>query len=66
MSLPEKIKTTTELKALQLEEKALQAQKTTRQASLEHLQEKAEKLVMESDIAKKSVEEIGFEGGELL
>jgi hypothetical protein len=42
VSLPEKIKMTTELKALQLEEKALQVQKTTRQALLEPLQEKEE------------------------
>jgi hypothetical protein len=35
VSLPEKIKMTTELKALQLEEKELQAQKTTRQVLLE-------------------------------
>jgi predicted nucleic acid-binding Zn-ribbon protein len=62
----EKIKTATEMKALQLEEKALQAQKTTRQALLEPLQEKAEQLVMESDAAKKSIEQIGSEGGEIL
>jgi hypothetical protein len=56
VSLPKKIKTATKLKALQLEEKALQAQKTARQTLLEPLQEKAEQLVMESDAAKKSIE----------
>jgi hypothetical protein len=45
-----------------LEEKVLQAQKTTRQALLEPLQEKVEQLVMESDAAKKSIEQIGSEG----
>jgi len=56
VSLPKKIKTATKLKALQLEEKALQAQKTARQTLLEPLQEKVEQLVMESDAAKKSIE----------
>jgi hypothetical protein len=66
VSLLEKIKMTTKLKALQLEEKALQVQKTTRQALLEPLQEKVEQLVMESDAAKKNIEQIGSEGGEIL
>jgi predicted nucleic acid-binding Zn-ribbon protein len=66
VSLPKNIKTTTELKALQLEEKALQAQKIARQALLEPLQEKVEQLVMESDAAKKNIEQIGAEGRELL
>jgi hypothetical protein len=54
------------MKALQLEEKALQAQKTTRHALLEPLQEKAEQMVMESDAAKKSIEQIRFERGDIL
>jgi hypothetical protein len=41
MSLPEKIKTTAEMKSLQVEEKAVQAQKIARQAQLEPLQDKA-------------------------
>jgi hypothetical protein len=49
-----------------LEEKVLQAQKTMRQALLEPLQEKVEQLVMESDAAKKNIEQIGAEGGEIL
>ena len=66
MSLPKKIKTATKLKALQLEEKALQAQNTARQTLLEPLQEKAEQLIMESDTMKKSIEQIEAEGGEIL
>lgn len=66
MSLSEKIKTATELKALQLEEKSLQAQKTSREALLKPLQEKAEQLVMESDAAKKNIEQIGAVGVEIL
>jgi hypothetical protein len=64
--LSEKIRTATEIKALQLEEKALQAHKTTRQALLEPLQEKAEQVVMESDVAKRRIEQIRSEGGEIL
>jgi hypothetical protein len=56
VSLPEKIKTTTELKALQLEEKALQEQKIARQVFLDPLQEKVKQLVMESDTAKSNIE----------
>ena len=56
MTLPDKIKTATELKSLQLEEKALQAQKTVRQTLLEPLQEKADQLVMGSDATKKNIE----------
>jgi Fe-S cluster assembly ATPase SufC len=66
MSLSEKIKTSTKMKDLHLEEKVLQEQNTRRQALLEPLQEKAEQLVMEGDAAKRSIEQIGFEGGEIL
>jgi hypothetical protein len=59
ISLPEKIKMTTE-------EKVLQAQKIARQALLEPLQQKEEQLVMESDATKRSIEQIGVEGGEML
>jgi hypothetical protein len=40
--------------------------KTTRHALLEPLQEKEEQLVMESDTTKRSIEQIGSEGGEIL
>jgi hypothetical protein len=66
MSLPEKIKTVTEMKNLQAEEKVVQTQKMARQAQLEPLQEKAEKLVMEIDAEKVCIEQIGLEGGEIL
>jgi hypothetical protein len=66
MSLPEKIKTTAEMKSLQAEEKVVQAQKIARQAQLEPLQDKAEQLVMEVDAEKSRVEQIGLEGGDIL
>jgi hypothetical protein len=56
----------TVLKALQVEEKVLQVQKTTRQALLEPLQGKVEQLVMESDTTKKSIEKIVSKEGEIL
>jgi hypothetical protein len=66
MSLPEKIKTTAEMKNLQAEEKVVQAQKSHDKAQLEPLQEKAEQLVMEIDAVKACLEQIGLEGGEIL
>jgi predicted nucleic acid-binding Zn-ribbon protein len=66
MPLPEKIKTVTEMKSLQAEEKAVQVQKIARQAQLEPLQEKVEQLVMEIDAEKLNIEQIGLEGGEIL
>jgi hypothetical protein len=66
MSLPEKIKTAAEMKSLQSEEKAVQANNIARKAQLEPLQEKAEQLVMEIDAEKSKVEHIGLEGGEIL
>jgi hypothetical protein len=56
MSLPEKIKTIAEMKNLQAEEKAMQAQKISRQVQ----------LVVEIDAVKVRLEHIGLEGGEVL
>jgi hypothetical protein len=66
MSLPEKIKTIAKMKSLQVEEKAVQAQKIARHAQLEPLQDKEEQLVMEIDVEKTRVEHIGLEGGDIL
>jgi hypothetical protein len=66
MSLPEKIKMATEMKILQEKEKVVQAQKMTRQAQLDPLQEKVEQLVIDIDAMKLSIEKIGLEGGEIL
>jgi len=66
MSLLEKIKNSTKMKALQLEEKVLQENKTRRQALLEPLQEKAEQMVMEGDATKRRIEQIRSEGGDIL
>jgi len=66
MSLPEKINIDANINILQAKEKVVQAQKFARQAQLEPLQEKAEQLVMEVDAAKSGVEQIGFDGGDIL
>jgi hypothetical protein len=63
MSLPEKINTTAKMKSLQVEEKAVKVENIAREAQLEPLQEKDEKLVMEIDATKLKVEQIGLEGG---
>jgi hypothetical protein len=52
MSLPDKIKTTLEMKSLQAEEKVMQAQKIARRAQFEALQENVEQLVAEIDAVK--------------
>jgi hypothetical protein len=61
-----RLRRTTEMKNLQVEEKVVQAQKIARQAQLEPLQEKVEQLVMEIDAAKACLKHIGLEGGEIL
>jgi hypothetical protein len=66
MSLPEKIKTTKEMKSLKEKEKAVQMQKIARWDQLDPLQEKAENLVMEIDTTKTRVGHIGLEGGDML
>jgi hypothetical protein len=44
----------------------VQAQNIARQPQLEPLSEKEEQLVMETDVAKACLEQIGLEGGNIL
>jgi hypothetical protein len=54
------------MKSLHAKEKVVQAQKIARHDQLDPLQEKVKQLVMDIDIVKIHIEQIGLEGGEIL
>jgi hypothetical protein len=66
ISMLEKIKIVVEMKTLEAEGKAVQAQKMIRHPQLDPLQEKAEEFVIEIDETKLSVEHIAVERGYFL
>ena len=64
MTIPNKLKTTQEMKNLQSQLKSIQVDKQLRQAQLESLQEGEEYMLTEIDVTEGQIEQVSLKSGE--